>query len=205
MTRSTRALSLLLVAGAVGLSACRREAEPPIVTPGPDTTGASLVDSAAIRDSIARARRLAEEEEARRNAAANSGDRERRLGEMRSALTAPVYFDYNQAELAEDARATLDAKVPVLAANPGLRVRIAGHTDSRGSDEYNVALAQRRAVTVREYLAARGVDPSRLDIVSFGEEMPAVPGEDEGAWAQNRRAEFEIVAGEITNVGESRP
>jgi len=204
MTRSTRAPFLLLAAAAVALAACRRQAEPPIVTPGPDTASTAMVDSAAIRDSLARARRLAEEEEARRNAG-NTADRERRLAEMRSALTAPVYFDYNQAELAEDARATLDAKVPVLAANPGLRVRIAGHTDSRGADEYNVALGQRRAVTVREYLAARGIDPSRLDIVSFGEEMPAVPGEDEGAWAQNRRAEFEIVAGEITNVGESRP
>jgi len=93
----------------------------------------------------------------------------------------------------------------VLVANPALRLRVAGHTDDRGSDEYNIALGQRRAVTVREYLAARGVDASRLDVVSFGEEMPAVPGEDEGAWAQNRRAEFEVVAGEITNVGEPRP
>ena len=205
MTRSSRALSLVLLAAAVGTAACRKQAAEPIVTPGPDSSATSLVDSAAIRDSIDRARRLAEEEEARRLAAANSGDRERRMAEMRAALTAPVYFDYNQAELAEDARMTLDAKVPVLVANPGLRVRIAGHTDSRGSDEYNVALGQRRAATVREYLSARGVDASRMDIVSFGEEMPAVPGEDEGAWAQNRRAEFEVVAGEITNVGEGRP
>jgi len=205
MTRSSRALSLVLLAAAVGTAACRKQAAEPIVTPGPDSSATSLVDSAAIRDSIDRARRLAEEEEARRLAAANSGDRERRMAEMRAALTAPVYFDYNQAELAEDARMTLDGKVPVLVANPGLRVRIAGHTDSRGSDEYNVALGQRRAATVREYLSARGVDASRMDIVSFGEEMPAVPGEDEGAWAQNRRAEFEVVAGEITNVGEGRP
>jgi peptidoglycan-associated lipoprotein len=203
MTRSSRALSLVLVAAAVAASACRKEAAAPIVTPDPDTT-ASVVDSAAIRDSLDRARRLAEEEAARLAAAAGP-DRERRLAEMRSALSAPVYFDYNQAELAEDARATLDAKVPVLVANPALRLRVAGHTDDRGSDEYNIALGQRRAVTVREYLAARGVDASRLDVVSFGEEMPAVPGEDEGAWAQNRRAEFEVVAGEITNVGESRP
>ena len=205
MTRSSRALSLVLLAAAVGTAACRKQAAEPIVTPGPDSSATSLVDSAALRDSIDRARRLAEEEEARRLAAANSGDRERRMAEMRAALTAPVYFDYNQAELAEDARMTLDGKVPVLVANPGLRVRIAGHTDSRGSDEYNVALGQRRAATVREYLSARGVDASRMDIVSFGEEMPAVPGEDEGAWAQNRRAEFEVVAGEITNVGEGRP
>ncbi len=96
---------------------------------------------------------------------------------------------------------TLDAKVPVLQANPGLRLRIAGHTDNRGSDEYNIALGQRRAAMVREYLQARGIDGARLEIVSFGEEMPAVEGDNEGAWAQNRRAEFEVIAGEITNVG----
>jgi peptidoglycan-associated lipoprotein len=203
MTRSSRALTLLLLAAA-GAVACRTPAAEPIVTPDPDSAATSLVDSAAIRDSLERARRAAEDS-ARLAAEAGAGDRERRLAEMRAALTAPVYFDYNQAELAEDARMTLDAKVPVLVANPGLRLRIAGHTDSRGSDEYNVALGQRRAATVREYLAARGVDESRLDLVSFGEEMPAVPGEDEGAWAQNRRAEFEVVAGEITNVGEVRP
>lgn len=199
MMRTWRVLPLLLLGLAVTASACRREIEP--VTPSPEVAEAPPVDSAAILDSIANARRLAEEE-ARRLAGTEGPERERRLAEMRAALTAPVYFEFNAADLAEDARMTLDAKVPVLAANPGLRMRITGHTDTRGSDEYNIALGQRRAAMVREYLQQRGVDASRLDIVSFGEEQPAVPGNDEGAHAQNRRAEFEITAGEITTVGE---
>jgi peptidoglycan-associated lipoprotein len=134
----------------------------------------------------------------------SAAERERLVAGARAALLAPVYFEYNQAELPEDARMTLDAKVPVLMANPGLRIRIGGHTDDRGSDEYNLALGQRRAAVVREYLQTRGVDGARMDITSFGEEMPAVQGSDEGAWAQNRRAEFEITAGEITNAGEPR-
>mgnify|MGYP006150152075 CR=1 FL=1 len=75
------------------------------------------------------------------------------------------------------------------------------YADERGSREYNLALGQRRAAAVVEYLQARGIDASRFDVTSMGEEMPAVPGDNEGAWAQNRRAEFEVVAGELTNIG----
>lgn len=200
MTRAPRAVPLLAIALALTATACRKELEPATPQPAePPPTSSMMVDSAAIRDSIARAR-AAEDEARRRAEEAAMADREREMAEMRAALLAPVYFGFDQAELAEDARMTLDAKVPVLVANPGLRIRIAGHTDSRGSDEYNVALGQRRAVMVREYLAQRGVDPSRLDVVSYGEERPAVEGEDEGSWAQNRRAEFQIVAGELTNM-----
>ncbi|HEU4632102.1 MAG TPA: peptidoglycan-associated lipoprotein Pal [Gemmatimonadaceae bacterium] len=203
MTRAPRAVPLLAIALALTAAAChKQQLQPATPQPAdlPPTT--SMVDSAAIRDSLDRAR-AAEEEAARRRADSLAmADRERELAEARAALLAPVYFEFDQAELAEDARMTLDAKVPVLVANPGLRLRIAGHTDSRGSDEYNVALGQRRAVMVREYLVQHGVDASRLDVVSYGEERPAVEGENEGAWAQNRRAEFQIVGGELSNMGD---
>lgn len=200
MPRSSRALALALLGLGIAVTACRRETIEP-VTPQPAEDVAGMgVDSAAIRDSIARAR-LAEEE-ARRLAAEQTGaDAERRLAELRAALTAPVYFEYNQSEIGDDARLTLDAKVQALLANPGLRLRVSGHTDNRGSDEYNLALGQRRAAAVVEYLQARGVDAARFDVTSMGEEMPAVPGDSEGAWAQNRRAEFEVVAGALTNPG----
>ena len=200
MPRSSRALALVVLGLVVTATACRRdELEPVTPQPADDTTGVR-VDSAAIRDSIAQAR-LAEDE-ARRIAEEQGGaDRERRLAELRAALTAPVYFEYNQAEVGDDARVTLDAKVQALVANPGLRLRVSGHSDNRGSDEYNLALGQRRAAAVVEYLQARGVDVGRFDVTSMGEEMPAVPGDNEGAWAQNRRAEFEVVAGELTNPG----
>ena len=79
-----------------------------------------------------------------------------------------------------------------------MRLRISGHTDERGSDEYNLALGQRRAAAARRFLETRGVDPSRIDIVSFGEERPVGMGASETAWASNRRDEFEIVAGAET-------
>ena len=80
-------------------------------------------------------------------------------------------------------------------ANAGMRIRIAGHTDERGSDEYNLALGQRRAAAAKRYLIAQGIDEARIDVVSFGEERPMVEGSDESAWSQNRRDEFEIVVG----------
>ncbi|MFI5233575.1 MAG: peptidoglycan-associated lipoprotein Pal, partial [Gemmatimonadales bacterium] len=105
------------------------------------------------------------------------------------------YFDFNKDDIRDDAKPTLDAKVGILNANVALRIRIAGHTDDRGSDEYNLALGQRRAASVQRYLVSRGVDASRFETVSFGKERPAAQGEDEAAWAKNRRAEFEIIAG----------
>jgi peptidoglycan-associated lipoprotein len=206
MTRSTRALALVALGLTAGTAACRKAIDP--ATPQPEAVPAaqtgSPIDSAAIRDSIARARQA--EEDARRAAeeAANAGpDRERRLAELRAALGAPVYFDYNSYELSADARTTLDGKVAAMVANPGLRLRVSGHSDSRGSDEYNLALSQRRAAAVVEYLQQRGLEVARFEVVSMGEEMPAVPEENEGAWAQNRRAEFEIIAGALTNPGEN--
>ncbi|MBM4194555.1 MAG: peptidoglycan-associated lipoprotein, partial [Gemmatimonadetes bacterium] len=113
----------------------------------------------------------------------------------RRTLEAVIYFDYDIDEIRDDQKAALDAKVPLLNSNPDLRMRITGHTDERGSDEYNLALGQRRAASVRRYLAARGVAESRFEVQSLGEQRPAQAGETEDAWGRNRRAEFEITAG----------
>ena len=196
MTRLMRTVPLALI-GLVAVSACRKK---PVETPIPVANDAP-VDSSAIRDSLARAQAAADEEARRLAEEAARADMERRMAEARAALTAPIYFEFDAAELNGDARMTLDAKAPVLQANPGLRIRISGHTDSRGSDEDNLALGQRRAAATKAYLVQLGVDASRVEIVSMGEEQPAVTSEDDGAWAQNRRAEFEITAGDMTNPG----
>jgi peptidoglycan-associated lipoprotein len=118
----------------------------------------------------------------------------------REALLAKVLFDFDRSVLRDDQRAILDAKLPVLQANPGVRIRIEGNADERGSDEYNLALGMRRAEITRKYLVDHGVDAARIDIASNGEEKPVCQEHDEACWAQNRRADFVIVAGGTTLV-----
>lgn len=110
-------------------------------------------------------------------------------------LQQPIHFEYDQDQIRAGDAAILDQKAAILLANPGLRIRIAGHADERGSDEYNLVLGTRRATAAKRHLEAKGVDGSRIDIISFGEERPVDPASNEGAWARNRRGEFEIVAG----------
>jgi peptidoglycan-associated lipoprotein len=117
----------------------------------------------------------------------------------RAVLTEMIFFDYDQSELRAEARATLDAKLAFLQANPSIRIRVAGHTDERGSDEYNIALGMRRAAAAKRYLVDLGIAESRIAVVTFGEERPINTESTEAAWAQNRRDEFEIVAGGTGN------
>jgi peptidoglycan-associated lipoprotein len=104
-----------------------------------------------------------------------------------------IHFDLDQYTLTSGARDTLAANAAFLKANPDLQVRIEGHCDERGSDEYNLALGERRALAAMNYLESLGVAKARLSTISYGEEMPLVPGHDEAAWAKNRRAEFKVV------------
>ena len=117
------------------------------------------------------------------------------VNRAREALLAKLYFDFDRSDLREDQRGVLDAKLPVLRANPGVRIRIEGNADERGSDEYNMALGMRRAQTARQYLVDHGIDAGRIDIVSYGEERPVCQEHEESCWSQNRRDEFVIVAG----------
>ena len=130
------------------------------------------------------------------SAAREAAEAARRAIEMaRSVLLQTIYFDYDSDELRSDSRAVLDDKLRVLNANPTLRVRIDGHTDERGTDQYNLALGRRRADQAKRYLMDRGIDASRIETTSYGRERPAVQGTNEDAWSQNRRGEFQIVAG----------
>jgi len=101
-----------------------------------------------------------------------------------------VYFAFDQSDLDTAARATLDGYAEWLNANASSNVTIEGNCDERGSREYNLALGQRRADSVRDYLSSRGVSSSRVDTVSFGEERPACQGSGEACWAQNRRGDI---------------
>jgi peptidoglycan-associated lipoprotein len=103
-----------------------------------------------------------------------------------------VYFAYNQFLLEDQARATLEQNAAYLRKNPGVKAVIEGHCDERGSDEYNLALGERRAMAARNYLVSLGIAAERLAIISYGEEQPLVAGGGEEAWAKNRRAEFKV-------------
>jgi peptidoglycan-associated lipoprotein len=101
-------------------------------------------------------------------------------------LAAMINFEYDQAAVRPADQETM---------NPGVKIRISGHADERGSDEYNLALGNRRAAAAKRYLEGKGVDGSRIEVISYGEERPLNPGSDESAFAQNRRDEFEVTAG----------
>ncbi len=108
-------------------------------------------------------------------------------------ITGPIYFDFDKSTIRSDAAATLDAKIPWLQANPGMRIRIEGNADERGSDEYNLALGQRRAASAKRYLVDHGIAADRFDLVSYGEERPVCTEHNEACWQQNRRDDFRIV------------
>ncbi|MFT4797919.1 MAG: peptidoglycan-associated lipoprotein [Candidatus Azotimanducaceae bacterium] len=97
------------------------------------------------------------------------------------------YFDFDQAIVKRSGHSELDKHASVLKGNPSFRVRLEGHGDERGTREYNLALGERRANGIRAYLTAQGATRSQIEVISYGEEKPAVLGGGESTWAQNRR------------------
>ncbi len=99
-----------------------------------------------------------------------------------------VYFELAQNTLSSEAQATLDRQAAWLARYPQVTVQIAGNCDDRGTDEYNIALGNRRANAARDYLVAKGVSADRISTISYGKDRPTATGDDEQSWAQNRNA-----------------
>jgi peptidoglycan-associated lipoprotein len=177
---------LMLLAAAAFAVACGGRSAPeepaPEPTPAPAPTPApEPVDDSEERERLERERMA---REAAERARAVSAD-----------LAAMINFDYDQAVVRPADQQTLDRKAAILVSNPGVKLRISGHADERGSDEYNLALGNRRAAAAKRYLENKGVDASRIEVISYGEERPLNPGSDETAYAQNRRDEFEVTAG----------
>lgn len=194
-----KSVSLLL---ALGLGAAMVAGASCGGNPAPAPPPAPAVDTAAenqrIRDSI-NAANAAAQAEADRIAAQRRNDSlaalARASDEVKATLAAMIHFDLDKANIRTDDAGVLDQKVAILQANPDLHIRISGHCDERGSDEYNLALGNRRAQAAKQYLVSHGIDASRIETQSFGEEKPLVDGHDESAWSQNRRAEFEATSG----------
>jgi peptidoglycan-associated lipoprotein len=193
----SRIAVMILVGASLATGACRKK---------PQTAPVPAVNQDSIDAENARRAEQARLEQARRDSLAREQSRadairaererlDRAMADARTTITTPVMFEFDKSDLTAEDVARLDAKIPILNANQPLRVRVAGHTDSRGSDEYNMALGQRRAASAKRYLTQHGIDQSRIETVSFGEEHPVATGADEESMAQNRRAEFEIIAG----------
>ena len=124
--------------------------------------------------------------------------RERGLDDsQRATLEDRISFDFDQSELSPAAREKLSAKAEILRGIPNLSLRIEGHADERGSDEYNLALSNRRASSAMRYLINQGVAQERLESVGYGEERPLDSAETEAAWAKNRRDEFRVSNGPL--------
>src|SRR2546425_3675798 len=195
-------LPLLLLSGLAVAVMAACGGKKPETTPQPQVANAdSLAEAERQRaDSIARAEREARErEEAERRRQQALADSLAALGQttnaVRALLGTLIHFDYDKALIRGGDPAGLGQKVAILQANSGLRIRISGHCDERGSDEYNLALGNRRATAAKQYLVSHGIDGSRIETVSYGEERPIASGHDEAAWAQNRRDEVEILSG----------
>jgi peptidoglycan-associated lipoprotein len=185
---------LLALIALVVLGGCRRR--PVAVVPGDEDTIGTYDPGRVNEDSI----RMAAD---RDRLEAERLERERMelaAGRARDVLMEIVFFEYDSDEITGDAAELLRLKAAVLQANPGVRVRIEGHADQRGSTEYNLALGQRRAEAVRVFLGNYGVESGRIATSSYGKERPLMDGDDEYAWSRNRRAEFAIVGGSVTTV-----
>ena len=190
---------------AVSAAACAKPA--PVVAPIPtinqdsiDAVARARADAEAKARADAEAARLKAEADARARADAEARTRAEAAARAaaeaaRAAFASAIYFDLDKSDLRSEARALLDAKLPLLRANPNVRIRIAGHADDRGSDEYNVALSQKRAASAKRYLVDQGIAADRIDVVGFGEERPVAMGSGEENWSRNRRDEFEIIVG----------
>ena len=174
-----RAVRLALVlAATASMAACASKPKPPTPGPGPSAgpgpagprapSGYGGVDTRPIPGSV-------------QDFVINVGDF--------------VYFDLDSYDIRSDAMPVLDAQAAWLRQYPGVRVRVEGNCDERGTREYNLALGARRANAVRDYLASRGVASSRIVTLSWGKERPVDPGSNEDAWARNRNGHTVIVEG----------
>jgi peptidoglycan-associated lipoprotein len=192
-----RAMLLVLVGVAtVALVACGGKKPETTATPQPNADSLSAAEKAR-QDAMDAERRAREEAErlARQRTADSLAALGRSSEAVRTLLGTMIHFDYDKSNIRSEDAGVLDQKASILQANSGATIRVSGHCDERGSDEYNLALGNRRATSAKQYLVSHGIDAGRIETTSYGEERPIDPGHSEEAWAKNRRDEFDILSG----------
>jgi peptidoglycan-associated lipoprotein len=176
---------MLMVSLTVGLMACSKKKVPPQQGMGPGGFGAGdmggMGSGGALGADDARWRELGLTTEAERQEFMNRAQR---------FENEDIYYDFDSYVLTEPAKKILDDKIQFLKRYPKVRVTVEGHCDERGTNEYNLALGERRANSAMQYLANSGMSTQNLNAVSYGEERPLSTGQDEASWARNRRAHF---------------
>ena len=177
-------LKVLLWSGVAFFMGCTTT-EPTETDEAVDDPLAGLVDDPGFEDSTVE---FPEENEVEEDPLADA------LAQSDGAPYAPgannIYFAYDDFQINPEGEAELTNMAQYLQENPNVDLQVAGHADERGTNEYNLALGERRAMAVKSFLMNLGVEEQRIDTISYGEEQPAVPGNDEYAWSQNRRVEF---------------
>jgi peptidoglycan-associated lipoprotein len=185
---------LLLIPGFMFVASCAKKqvVSEPGVTPAEESAEARRLAAEreaqerqkALEEQKLREQRLAEEAKMRTQQEAMAA-RDRFLNEL-------IHFEFDKSRLLPEGKAVLRLKAQWLKAHPNVLVVIEGHCDERGTNEYNMALGDRRAQSAKTYLVDLGIDADRLTCISYGEERPLDPGHNEAAWAKNRRDQFVI-------------
>jgi peptidoglycan-associated lipoprotein len=156
------------------------------------TTPASTAQMGASGPSPEEIRAREEEERRRRIAESQLTSRPTTVAAGTMVMDT-VYFEFDEATLSDAAKETLVRNAAWLRSNPNTRVQVEGNADERGTNEYNLALGERRAAAVKSYLTSLGIDGNVLVVISYGEERPADPGHSEDAWTKNRRVDFKAM------------
>ena len=182
MMKSIKYLAFPLLSVALVMTGCA--SRKPATTANAGTTNPSTVNTTGLS------------EDAALNAQNLAGASSKGVTEANKAALAKrvVHFDYDSSDLSAEDYQTLQAHAQFLMANANSKVALTGHTDERGTREYNMALGERRAKAVQSYLITNGVNPQQLEAVSYGKEAPVNPGHDESAWKENRRVEINYEA-----------
>lgn len=186
----------VLVASAAGLvfSACSTpEAPKPETAPPPPVAVVAQPEEApaAVEQPVVNADSLAAEQ-ARQEAERLEAERARLEALINQIMSEDVYFDFDRSELTEKAKELLAQVAELLMKETRFSITIEGHTDARGTEDYNFTLGAKRAMKVKEFLAAYGIEGKRMESVSYGKEAPKAEGESEEAYSQNRRANFRV-------------
>jgi peptidoglycan-associated lipoprotein len=187
--RNITLLSLILVLSLAALTGCPKKTE---VSSAPETPAPKAEPSPAPDDAAKRAAEQRAADEAAAAAAAKRAEEERARAAAAKAPAGlqPIYYDFDQSFIRDDAKPVMKANAEWLRANPKARIRIEGNCDERGTIEYNQALGQRRAQAAKKYLTDLGISVKRISLISYGKEKPICTESTEDCWQRNRRSDL---------------